>query len=224
MPPPKTQKTLPDYSMLNLKEDIEKMMSDTREELKAQIDGIRDDLADIKREFRRDLQMLSDRVDEDLKNAKEETTKEVEELRKEIERMAYHDRKYNLILHGCQVKSGEENKVLETFCEKMKISTSAKADIVNIHPIGPERVIVRFLRWSDRQKILTNAKNLKGTKLGIQTDLPPTMRKKRAELVNMCKTLREDGTHARVAERAGEVYIQVRGGPREQWRRHSNRE
>ena len=97
----------------------------------------------------------------------------------------------------------------------------------NVHtlPVSSKEVnlsiICRFVRWSDREKcVRATRQKLRGTEFSVITDLPKTLRAKRAELLKECRVIRkEKGKRARVAERGMEVVLQYRDKSSEQWKK-----
>ena len=57
----------------------------------------------------------------------------------------------------------------------------------------PRPIIARFLRYSDRELVMSRAKKLKGKGLGISADLPKDIVKRRKELMPKFKKAKEDG-------------------------------
>ena len=147
---------------------------------------MRDEIAEVRREVRNDLQKLSNRFETDIRM---EGRKEIKILRAEVEKLSYHQRKYNLIFKGikAEVKPSCEEAILE-LC-KAKLEIHKPITIVNAHRMGKnnELIIAQFLKWEDRCSVLFTAKKLKGTDILIQSDLPDSLRGKRAELVQKVK-------------------------------------
>ena len=57
----------------------------------------------------------------------------------------------------------------------------------------PRPIIARFLRYSDRELVMSRAKKLKGKGFGISADLPKDVVKRRKELMPKFKKAKEDG-------------------------------
>ena len=58
-------------------------------------------------------------------------------------------------------------KKLETITEYTNI-----IKLANQQAPKPRQIIARFLRYPDRERVMSNARKLKGKKLGISADLP----------------------------------------------------
>ena len=130
-------------------------------------------------------------------------------MRGEIERLEFHQRKYNLIFKGIKAERGQEEREIIRVC-KEKLGMKNDVVIQNAHPMGKngELVIARFMKWSDRSGILFSASKFKGTGISVQTDLPDSLRKKRSELVGKCKERRQHGEVTRVIERGMNIILQ----------------
>ena len=84
---------------------------------------------------------------------------------------------------------------------ELDISEEDTIEFQRIHRIGrlnpsqdkPRPIIARFLRYSDRELVMSRAKKLKGKGLGISADLPKDIVKRRKELMPKFKKAKEDG-------------------------------
>ena len=180
------------------------------------IDALAADLQQVRNDMATELAAINSKVEDDIKEAKEELRKENEQLRRELERVEFHDRKYNLVFSGLEWKKGEEEAAILSLCtDRLNLQ---KPTLINVHGLGGDRIIARFLKWTERTAVLENAKKLKGTKIGISTDLPKRLREKRAELLKVCKTLREsEGLQARVIQKGQDIILQTRADGKAQW-------
>ena len=87
---------------------------------------------------------------------------------------------------------------------ELDISEADTIEFQRIHRIGrlnpsqdkPRPIIVRFLRYSDRELVMSRAKKLKGKGFGISADLPRDIVKRRKELTPKFKKAKEDGQSA----------------------------
>ena len=151
---------------------------------------------------------LNTQVNE-LKTANEETKKKSMEKCKLLEdKLLYaevYSRRENLRFYGIE-KVGEQVAALEvfqTFLKRdLKISSDeiAEIEVQRVHRIGkpkedgsPRPIIVRFLRFGDREFIFSKSKLMKGTSFGISADFPPEIARRRKAQGKTLKDARKDG-------------------------------
>ena len=87
---------------------------------------------------------------------------------------------------------------------ELDISEADTIEFQRIHRIGrhnpsqdkPRPIIARFLRYSDRELVMSRAKKLRGKGLGISVDLPKEIVSHRKELMSKFKKAKEDGQSA----------------------------
>ena len=134
---------------------------------------------------------------------------EIETLRDEKLYMEVYQRRENLRFYGIREASGttEENvkEVLVGFMQnELDISEADTIEFQRIHRIGrfnpsqdkPRPIIARFLRYSDRELVMSRAKKLKGKGLEISADLPKDIVNRRKQLMPKFKKAKEDGQSA----------------------------
>ena len=234
MPPKKSdeQRSMKDYTQGDLKAMEDRLTAAIRgvnEDIKGQIDICRKELEEVRGEVkdaRGELEALSSSFKKDIDDLREETKDEIRLLREDVERLEFHQRKYNLIFSGVKAKRGEE----ETAIKKLLTETMGLPEpaFVNVHLIGKpvaagdrrqtQSVIARFQRWEDRQAVLFNAKKLKDTVFGVKTDLPARLQSKREKLLLKRKDLKAAGTIIRVIERGRDVVLQTKTDVNQAWK------
>lgn len=172
-----------------------------------------------------------DAVSEEIKNILSETAEElrgrivdVEQkytfLQDKVEELEFHSRKYNLIVWGlgANYKNCEE-KLRDFFKKDLEIDDEIL--LQNCHTLPENNVIVRFVRFSDRERVLRSGRKLKGKKISMKTDLPPKLRALRVEKHKQVKRMREDNREKmfRVVERGRSVFIEarVKGNEQAKW-------
>ena len=105
-------------------------------------------------------------------------------LQMEIDKLAVYVARENLIFMGLPEKEGEDIKQVmkDFYINNLKMSEE-EADAVEyqrVHRIAtksmPRPIKARFFRYRDRDTIMRNARNLKGTRLSIREDIPLRMR------------------------------------------------
>ena len=211
---PKGQTTLSLGANADLQKMEERLMqaiNAMKDELKKEIDAVRSSIDVTRAELTAEIQGLDLKVQSDIEECKRELRAEIDQVRQDQERVEFHSRKYNLLFFGLKTKTGEEEKAVREMCkEKMAVELGEYA-IVNAHGVGKKGgVIARFVRWSDRQKVLFGSNKLKGTGIGISTDLPDRLHAKRSQLLMKRKELKAAGKVVRVIERQRDVFLQVK--------------
>ena len=98
-------------------------------------------------------------------------------------------RRNNVIIDGIKESEGEkwsdsEDKVRKLLSEKLQLDYH-KLEVERAHRTGkpsntrPRPIVVKFLRYKDKQEVLSKAKALKGTNIYINEDFPEPVRQKR---------------------------------------------
>ena len=110
--------------------------------------------------------------------------KDCSALRQEILYMGVYQRRENLRFYGIEEDpEGAEDtrQVLTDFLmSELGIDDANEIEFQRIHRIGPfnqeaskpRQIIARFLRYPDRERVMSNARRLKGKGFGISADLP----------------------------------------------------
>ena len=88
--------------------------------------------------------------------------------------------------------------------KELEIEEGDTFEFQRIHWIGkrdpprdkPRQIIARFLRSSDREKVTSTAKKLKGKNFGISVDLPKEIVDQRKKLMPEYKQAKKDGKNA----------------------------
>ena len=122
-------------------------------------------------------------------------------LQMEIDKLSSYVARENLIFMGLPEKEGEN--IIEVmrgfYIDNLKMSEE-EADGVEyqrVHRIAtkstPRPIKARFVRYRDRDSIMRNAKNLKGTRLSIREDIPVRIRNARQAQMPALLTARKAG-------------------------------
>ena len=123
---------------------------------------------------------------EAFKQQLKDLTVKVDKLKDEKLYMEVYQRRENLRFFGIEETNTGDNEedtrqVLVDFLEdKLGIGNARNFEFQRVHRIGKysnsqekrRQIIARFLRYSDREHTMTNAKKLKGTVHSISADLP----------------------------------------------------
>ena len=155
----------------------------------------------------------------DLQTKYEDMMQKHESHLKRIVQAEDRQRRTNVVVSnymGNEELTCEENAEL-FFKEKLSIPQEKISKFLyrNIHYLGREQsnqgrsFIVAFLRQTDRDLVMSYAKNLKGTKISIKPNYSPETRSKKDEMLNLRKTLQSDGMITRVVERGYQPLLQV---------------
>jgi hypothetical protein len=149
---------------------------------------------------------------------------------------AVHSRKYNLMIHGIDGKESDnditEEKIRKLAQNELGLSESYSKSVMiaNCHRLpkksnswgyaaNSDPIVVKFVRWADREAFLRGARNLrKDSRIRIRTHLPAELAKAKAKLSTIAYNKRLEGTHARIRERGATVTMDVRDGPGGSWK------
>lgn len=115
-------------------------------------------------------------------------------------------RRSNIIIDGVPEEKGEnwemsEMKVQEILGKKLGLNVK-DIEIERAHRVGkfdesrPRQIVVKLLRYKDKQMIQSQAKKLKGTRIYINEDYSDLIKKKRKELMPELRAAWERGDSA----------------------------
>ena len=155
----------------------------------------------------------------ELKNSINFQTKETEELKEtvkilegevkdkekalqnEVDKLSMYVARENAVFMGIQEKQGEEVKMVlrDFFINNLKLSEEEVDNIEyqRVHRTAakttPRPIKARFLRYEDKERIMRNAKNLKGTNFFVRDDIPMRMRNARKAQIPVLIAARNAG-------------------------------
>ena len=104
----------------------------------------------------------------------------------------------------------DTKEVLVDFLKtELGIEMADEIEFQRIHRIGkrslsdekPRQIIARFLRYPDRDMIMSNARKLKGKSFGISADFPKEIMERRKKTMQQYKKAKADGKHAFLARK-----------------------
>ena len=186
-------------------ERFESFSKDAASSLKVLDEGMSFANSEIEK-MKEKMKLWEKSLQEKTARVEKKLTGEIETLRDEKLYMEVYQRRENLRFYGIRETSGttEENtkEVLVGFMQnELNISEADTFEFQRIHRIGrlnpsqnkPRPIIARFLRYSDRELVMSRVKKLKGKGLGISADLPKEIVKRRKELMPKFKKAKEDG-------------------------------
>ncbi|XP_064198055.1 uncharacterized protein LOC135258512 [Anguilla rostrata] len=135
------------------------------------------------------------RMGKKLKQLEEDLAKSVEILEGIDKKMDYLENqswRSNIIIDGvleeCENWEMSEMKVQEILGKKLGLNVKY-IEIERAHRVGkfddsrPRQIVVKLLRYKDKQMIQSHAKKLKGTRIYINEDYPDLIKKKRKEFM-----------------------------------------
>ena len=112
---------------------------------------------------------------------------EIGEMKHEMERQCQYTRRNCLLIHGVKEEENEDtdkiavdiaNKDLNITINKGHLDRSHRLGKRNNNTLKPRPIIVKFVRYNDRQNIFSNKKKLKGKEIAITESLTATRMKK----------------------------------------------
>ena len=116
-----------------------------------------------------------------------------------------HSRRKNLIISGVRELHNEttEEVVRDFFTDKLLLDEEDTANYIfrDVHRLprskkapadSPRPIIVAFVQQKDRNAVIRNAFNLKGTDFSMKTDLPKALNDLRGRMLERRKKLKED--------------------------------
>ena len=137
------------------------------------------------------------------KNSGTEVNDEVNTLKRQILYQNCYTRRENLNFFGLKENDGENvQQVIRDFLrEILKLSDAQEVEFQRIHRSGRPRtdgstrpIIVRFLRFTDRERIFRLGINtLKGTRYKILEDFPKDIIESRRRLIPLLKQTKSEG-------------------------------
>ncbi|CAC5420973.1 unnamed protein product [Mytilus coruscus] len=164
---------------------------------------------------------------EKLQKQKYELQTQMNEIKDQVTLLEKHERKYNVMIYGVDDSNADENIYSVTrqlFSQNLKIE-QRKANaipIANAHRVqtrgsGP-KPIVRFIRYGDKQLIMSSAHNLKGSKIRILDDLPVSMKEERFLLSHVAYKIRKkEKLQTRIRDVGAHMTLETRKNRGDPW-------
>ena len=155
-----------------------------------------------------------EQTDEDLNNLKTQHNLEISSLNRKLLYLEAYSRRENLKFVNIPVELNEEyadgregvedtREVLWKFLEeKLHIEDARQIEFQRVHRNGrknsnkPHPILARFLRFTDREKVRKEAKELKGTNFVIYEDLPKELIDRRRLMLPKLKAAKKQGSRA----------------------------
>ena len=121
---------------------------------------------------------------EEMKVKADKTTDEVNTLRQQQWYLETYQRRGNFRFYGIPEQLDEQENTLEVLVDfmvnKLNLEDVPRLEFQRVHRVGkfdvsqrkPHQIIARFLRYGDQEQVFSQARQLKGTGMGISPDLP----------------------------------------------------
>ena len=121
-----------------------------------------------------------DKITEDLKSEVDSLSTKIEKLEKLQDQQEQYSRRNCLLVHGIAKEKEEitDEVIINTLYEKLDLDITSW-DLERTHRIGERKktrgktrpIIVKFVRYNDRNRVFRNKKKLKGQKISITESL-----------------------------------------------------
>ena len=145
---------------------------------------------------------------ESFKKKLEDMQNQLDQLKDEKLYMEVYQRRENLRFFGIKEAAVSEEDTREILVDFLKtelgMEDANELEFQRVHWIGkrrssdgkPRQIIARFLKYPDREAIMSNARKLKGKDFGISPDLPKEIIDRRKKKMQQFKKAKEDGKPA----------------------------
>ena len=133
---------------------------------------------------------------------------EINQLRDEKLYMEVYQRRENLRFFGIKEEAGMEEDAREVLVGFLKtelgMENADQIEFQRVHRVGkrvsssgkPRQIIARFLKYPQREEVMSNARKLKGKNFGISPDLPSEILERRKKKMKQFKQAKKDGKTA----------------------------
>ena len=133
---------------------------------------------------------------------------EINQLRDEKLYMEVYQRRENLRFFRIKEESDIEEDVREVLVGFLKtelgMENADQIEFQRVHRVGkrvssngkPRQIIARFLKYPQREEVMSNARKLKGKNFGISPDLPSEILERRKKKMKQFKQAKKDGKTA----------------------------
>lgn len=179
-------------------------------------------IPDLKRDLTHEINLV---------NAK--LLERIETIERENLMVNAHSRRLHLIVNGikpAEFQRGESEDTEAVFRDLLKNKLKLDHAYVDrmlfrdVHRLpksnqhdGPPPIIAAFLCQEHRNRVLANAKELKGTRISLKPDLPKELNKLRGKFLNEMTRLRERGHEVRTVERGYMPVLQLKSPANGKW-------
>ncbi|XP_078382436.1 uncharacterized protein LOC144665139 [Oculina patagonica] len=145
---------------------------------------------------------------EEIKAKADKTSNEVITLRQQQWYLETYQRRENLRFYGIPERLDEQENTREVLVNfminELNLEDAPQIEFQRVHRVGrfdasqhnPRQIIARFLRYGDREKVFSQARQLKGTGMGISPDLPKGVVDIRKKQIETLKKAKKEGKRA----------------------------
>ena len=166
-------------------------------------ESLEKDMAEITRSVSFAMEQV-DHIATEQKQSVKTLENNINETNRSILYLNAYSRRVNLNFFGISEQDDEdvEDKLRSFLSDALKISDAKQMEFQRIHRLGSKRptaprpIIVRFLRFPDRERVLKSAYQLKGTIYRIMEDFPKEIIEARRKLIPLLKQAKSDGKRA----------------------------
>ena len=143
---------------------------------------------------------------------------EINQLWDEKLYMEVYQRRENLRFFGIKEEADMEEDAREVLVGFLKtelgMENADQIEFQRVHRVGkrvsssgkPRQIIARFLKYPQREEVMSNARKLKGKNFGISPDLPSEILERRKKKMKQFKQAKKDGKTA-FFSRADKLFI-----------------
>jgi len=145
---------------------------------------------------------------EEMKVKADKTTDEVNTIHQQQWYLETYQRRENLRFYGIPEQLDEQENNLEVLVDfmvnKLNLEDAPRFEFQRVHRVGkfdasqrkPCQIIARFLHYGDREQVFSQARQLKGTGMGISPDLPKGVVDVRKKQIDTLKKAKKEGKRA----------------------------
>ena len=210
---PKLELVLQKLSNLELKfdsmEQYVKAVNDKVSNLQVKVEcfeEFRKETAKSMKELEDGMSFANDET-ESLKEKLRKMEAEFSQLRDEKAYMEVYQRRENLRFFGIKEASTRDTEedtktvLLDFLKNELRMDNADSFEFQRVHRIGkrsssegkPRQIIARFLRYPDRESVMSRVKELKGKEFGISADYPKVIIDRRKKKMHLLKKAKEQG-------------------------------
>jgi len=153
-------------------------------------------------------EVVKEEIGEELKEFKtmipriEKLERQVDNVQKSISRIEAAERLMNIVVHRFTERRGENHfdrdKIVQDLARNLGMDAIDYSETLRLGriKIGRSRpILIKLIRYWDKQHIFSKARVLKGTSIFINDDLTPEERQKEGILRKKSRDLRNDNRH-----------------------------
>ena len=199
-----------EYDSRKLEDKVDKILKlleisrNENAELKLKLDNIEKSLQDERVQRERDLKNMNQELNK--------FEKKLKQCYEKIDSFENRERRANLVFKGVQEHkeefSSETEEILKTFIQDylkfspVEIARAQRIGKYNSNSKFPRIIIVKFMKESEKKRVLQNKNNLRGTNYFIEEDFSWEVRQIRKKLLERAKLERQNGKKTMVRNKS----------------------